>query len=148
MEFKGKLPEITLKYKSGDVNRLKIKNSKSAFNVLKKLYDSDTINYCETVIVLFLNKANNTISWIKLNQGGMTGTIIDTRMLFSAALNCGATSFILSHNHPSGNVKPSESDKKITKKIKEAGIIMDIEMIDHIIVSNKVFFSFADNGLI
>jgi DNA repair protein RadC len=83
----------------------------------------------------------------KISQGGLTGTVIDTRMILKHALDKRATSIIISHNHPSGNRTPSEADIKITKKIRSAAEIMDIMVLDHIIVAGRTYFSFADEGL-
>jgi DNA repair protein RadC len=147
MEFKSKLPEITLKYKTGETHKYKIKDSRTSYDLLKKLYDADTLEYSECAIVIFLNQANNTIGWIKLSQGGMSGTVVDMRMLLTTALQCGASSFIMSHNHPSGSLKPSQADINLTKKINTGAKSVDIQMLDHIIVTADGFYSFADEGL-
>ena len=78
----------------------------------------------------------------------MTGTVCDPKIVFTVALNCGATSLILSHNHPSGNLYPSNADKEVTKKIKEGGLLLDIRLLDHIIISDENYFSFADDNII
>jgi len=83
-----------------------------------------------------------------VSQGGISGTIIDVRIIMKMALDKLASSIILCHNHPSGNLIPSEADKEITKKIKEAGKFMDIPVLDHLIIGNDAYFSFADEGLI
>ncbi|MCX6223067.1 MAG: DNA repair protein RadC [Bacteroidia bacterium] len=98
--------------------------------------------------VLFLNRQNKVIDKRKLSQGGMTGTVIDVRMVLKLALEKHATSMILCHNHPSGNLDPSEADKKITKQMKEAAALMEIPVIDHLIVTQAGYFSFADEGLL
>ncbi len=98
--------------------------------------------------VLFLNRQNKVIDKRKLSQGGMTGTVIDVRMVLKLALEKHATSMILCHNHPSGNLDPSEADKKITRQLKEAAALMEIPVIDHLIVTQAGYFSFADEGLL
>ena len=147
-EYKSILPEITLKYKKGEILKCKISSSKDCNEVFRKFYDEDVFLLSESFIVLFLNKANNSIGWYKLSTGGITGTVADLRLLFAAALNCAATSIILSHNHPSGNLKPSDADVKLTRKIKDAGFILDITVIDHLIITEENYYSFADEGIL
>ncbi len=96
--------------------------------------------------IVLLNRANKVISTQKISQGGIAGTVIDSKLIMKAAIDQLASSIILCHNHPSGNKLPSMQDKNITKKIREAGIIMDIPILDHIIVTENGFYSFADEG--
>lgn len=98
--------------------------------------------------ILFLNRSNKIIKRMKLSQGGISGTVTDVRIVLKQAINCQASGLIACHNHPSGNLSPSESDSKITQKIKDAGALMDIQLLDHIIIAGKDYYSFADNGLI
>jgi len=98
--------------------------------------------------ILFLNRSNKVINRMKLSQGGISGTVTDVRMVMKKAIEYLASGIIVCHNHPSGNLNPSESDSKITLKIKEAGNLMDIQLLDHIIVSGKDYYSFADNGML
>jgi len=98
--------------------------------------------------VLMLNRNNIYIDKMLVSQGGLSGTVIDVRIILKMALDKLACSIILCHNHPSGNLIPSEADKEITRKIKEAGKHMDIPVLDHLIIGNDVYFSFADEGLI
>lgn len=98
--------------------------------------------------ILFLNRSNKVINRMKLSQGGISGTVTDVRMIMKKAIENLASGIIVCHNHPSGNLSPSESDTRITQKIKEAGALMDIQLLDHLIISDKDFYSFADNGLI
>lgn len=98
--------------------------------------------------VLFLNRRNKVMDKQKLSQGGMTGTVIDVRLVLKSALEKHATSLIFCHNHPSGNLEPSDADKRITRQLKEAAALMDIPVIDHLIVTQSGFFSFADEGLL
>jgi len=95
---------------------------------------------------ILLNRANKVISTQKISQGGISGTVIDTRLIMKVAINQLASSIILCHNHPSGNTQPSAQDKSITNKLIEAGKIMDIPVLDHIIVTDRGYFSFADEG--
>ena len=98
--------------------------------------------------VLLLNRNNLVIDKLMVSQGGISGTVIDVRIILKIALEKLACSIILCHNHPSGNLLPSEADKEITKKINEAGKHMDIPVLDHLIIANDAYFSFADEGLI
>jgi len=98
--------------------------------------------------VLFLNRQNKVIDKQKLSQGGMTGTVIDVRLVLKMAIEKHATSLIFAHNHPSGNLDASDADRKITRQIKDAGIIMDIPLLDHVIITQAGYFSFADEGLL
>jgi DNA repair protein RadC len=98
--------------------------------------------------VLFLNRANAVLKTSKISSGGITGTVVDPRLLFREALENLANSVILVHNHPSGTLKPSEADEKLTKKIVEAGRFLDIQILDHLIFTDKGFYSFADHGTI
>jgi DNA repair protein RadC len=98
--------------------------------------------------ILFLNRSNKVINRMKLSQGGISGTVTDVRIVMKTAIEYLASGIIVCHNHPSGNLNPSESDSKITQKIKEAGNLMDIQLLDHLIISDKDYYSFADNGLL
>ncbi|MCP9753313.1 DNA repair protein RadC [Ferruginibacter sp. HRS2-29] len=102
----------------------------------------------EVFAVLYLNRANKVRNFEIVSQGGMTGTVADPRVILKRALEEEATSIILCHNHPSGNLKPSRADKELTIKIKQAASYLDIIVLDHIIVSEEGYFSFADEGLI
>jgi DNA repair protein RadC len=96
--------------------------------------------------VLFLNRSNKVVGRMKLSQGGISGTVTDVRIVMKKAIEFLASGIIVCHNHPSGNMMPSESDTRITQKIKEAGNLMDISLLDHLIISGKDYYSFADNG--
>ena len=98
--------------------------------------------------ILFLNRSNKVMNRMKLSQGGVSGTVTDVRMVMKRAVECLASGIIVCHNHPSGNLNPSESDSKITQKIKDAGNLLDIQLLDHLIITDKDYYSFADNGLI
>ena len=101
----------------------------------------------EVFAVVFLNRANKILDFQKISTGGITHTIVDPRIIFKKALEVKATSLILCHNHPSGNLKPSRADEEITQKLKSAGALLDINIIDHMIVSDEGYYSFADEGI-
>lgn len=102
----------------------------------------------EVFAVLFLNQGNRILDYKIISSGGISGTVVDSRIILKTALELGATAIILCHNHPSGNLKPSNADTSITQKIKAAALLMDIKLMDHIIVSNEGFYSFADDGIL
>ena len=102
----------------------------------------------EVFAVLFLNKANKINHYEVMSRGGIDGTVVDPKIILKKALEETATSLILCHNHPSGNLNPSNADKVLTKKITEAAALLDIKVIDHIIVSEMGYYSFADEGVL
>jgi len=122
-----------------------IKMSKYIFDLMNPILE-DLVH--EEFWVVFLNRTNRVIGKIKLSQGGINGTVTDVRIIMKKAIEYLASGIIVCHNHPSGNLNPSESDTKITQKIKNAGDIMDIQLLDHIIIGIKEYYSFADNGLL
>lgn len=122
-----------------------IKMSKDIFDLMNPILE-DLVH--EEFWVVFLNRTNRVIGKIKLSQGGINGTVTDVRIIMKKAIEYLASGIIVCHNHPSGNLNPSESDTKITQKIKNAGDIMDIQLLDHIIIGIKEYYSFADNGLL
>jgi len=144
-----KLPEISLnisysdKVKKSELH--KITSSKDCVNILRPLFDN-SIDWREEMVMLCLNRANKVIAYYRVSVGGITGTICDPKIIFSVALNCLCSSIILCHNHPSGNLQPSNADNDITKKIKEAGKLLDITLLDHIIITDESFYSYADEG--
>lgn len=123
----------------------KITCSKDAYDILYPLMDDH--NH-EEFWVLYLNRANHVISTKNISKGGIAGTVADSRIIFKNALEHLASAIILSHNHPSGNLKPSDSDIQLTKKLKEAGTFLEIPVLDHLIIGESGYLSFADEGLI
>jgi DNA repair protein RadC len=122
-----------------------VKSSKDIAQYLKALLKDFTY---EVFAVLFLNQANKINHFEIVSRGGITGTVADPRIILKKALEHDATSIVLSHNHPSGSLKPSKADEVLTQKIKLAAQYFDIKVIDHIIVSEEGFYSFADEGLL
>ena len=147
-EKSPELAEVKVVYKKKVQNLMKITTSRDCFDVLFSLFNNNTIEYQEEFLILFLNRANKVLGWSRLSIGGMTGTVVDPKIVFCMALLTGANSIVVSHNHPSGNMKPSEADIKLTKQLKEAGKLLEIQLLDHlIIVPEGSFFSFADEGM-
>jgi DNA repair protein RadC len=123
----------------------KITGSKDVYNTMQPLLGSLPH---EEFWVLYLNNANKVLSKDQLSKGGITATLVDVRLLFKKAIEISAVAIIICHNHPSGKTEPSSQDKVLTKKIKEAGVSLDIKLLDHLIITEKSYFSFADNGKI
>lgn len=98
--------------------------------------------------IIYLNNSNKVIQKMQLSKGGITGTLVDVRLVLKKAIEVGATGLILVHNHPSGTLKPSEADKQITHKLKQAGLSLDIKVLDHLIITEKAYFSFADEAIL
>lgn len=122
----------------------KITSSKAVFDIMQPLIGELPH---EEFWVLFLNNSNKVIYKTQISKGGITGTVVDIRIVFKLALEHNATSIILSHNHPSGKLQASEADIQITKKMKEAGKNLDIQILDHIIITEKSYYSFVDEGI-
>jgi len=123
----------------------KITSSKAVFEIMQPIIGELPH---EEFWVLFLNNSNKVIYKTQISKGGITGTVVDTRIIYKTALEHNATSVILSHNHPSGTLQASEADKQITRKLKEAGKHLDILVLDHVIVTEKSYLSFADEGIL
>jgi DNA repair protein RadC len=127
------------------IEKPRIQSSKMAYEFI--IGDMMDLQH-EEFWCIFLNRRNEVIKKFQLSKGGISGTLADIRLVFKAAIECLASSMFLFHNHPSGNLQPSEPDKKLTSKFIEVGKLLDIQVIDHIIVTDKAYFSFADNGLV
>lgn len=123
----------------------KITSSKHASNFIKQFYGDD-INIFESCFILLLNNSNNTIGYAKISQGGITGTVVDIRLIAKYAVESLATGVILAHNHPSGTLSPSQADINITDKTKKALETLDIKLLDHLILTNDDYYSLSDNG--
>jgi DNA repair protein RadC len=144
-----KIPEIKISFKLGNVKKselTQITSSRDGYEVFKQIFDADTIDWIEEAIVLCLNRANKVVGFYKLSSGGVGGVIMDTKVVYTVALNCGASSIIIAHNHPSGQLNPSDADIRITENLRKAGTIMDIPLLDHIIVTDEGYYSFGDDG--
>lgn len=127
------------------LEKKKISSSNSVFELMQPII-GDLPH--EEFWVVYLNNSNKVIDRFQLSKGGITGTLVDVRLALKKALELGATAIILSHNHPSGTLSPSNADKQLTQKLKTAGESLDIKILDHVIVTEKSYFSFADEGLL
>jgi DNA repair protein RadC len=130
---------------STEEKKIKITSSKTAYEAISDVL-SDLPH--EEFWVLYLNRKNEVIKRENISKGGITGTVADGKIIFKNAVNALASAVVLCHNHPSGNLKPSQADIQLTKKMKEIGVLMDTPVIDHIIVGNNNYFSFADENLL
>lgn len=138
--------EIKLSYsRKGNYERL-ITTSRDAVKIFKEHFDSDEMDYRESFFALYLNQANRVLGIKKISESGISSTIVDVRIIMQAALLCNASGIILAHNHPSGNLKPSQEDLKMTQKIKEASQFLNIQLLDHCILTSTTYISFADDG--
>lgn len=125
-------------------DRQKITSSKSVFELMQPILGELPH---EEFWIIYMNNSNKIIHKSQQSKGGITGTLVDVRLVLKTALNVGATSLILVHNHPSGTLKPSESDKQLTQKLKTASESLDIKVLDHVIITEKAYFSFADENM-
>jgi DNA repair protein RadC len=147
-----KLPqiEISIKYKGTKKADLEtISSSNDIYTILKMLFNQNTIDWTEEVILICLSRANKVMGYYKVSAGGITATVVDPKVIFTIALNCaGTTNIILAHNHPSGNLTASNEDNAITQKIKNVGEMLDIKLLDHLIVTSDGYYSYNDEGKI
>jgi DNA repair protein RadC len=149
--MRTKVNEISISYtqKIKNNNRQRLNSSVEVANYLRSLWNPDTISIYESFVVLMLNNSNRVNGFYTLSTGGINATCADIRILFAIVLKSLSTGIILAHNHPSGNLNPSESDINLTQKVIKAGKLFDIKTLDHIIlIPENNYFSFADEGLI
>lgn len=141
--------EFSIKYSSNydPSNALKISSSTSAAKLLRSIWEDD-LNHVERFYLLSLNRSNCVVSWSLVSLGGLAGTVADGKVIFQKALLSNAHGLILSHNHPSGQLTPSEADLSLTQKLCNFGKFIDLPILDHIILTPQDYYSFADHGLI
>ena len=139
--------EYKLTKVKSDFQRVLITSSKDGANFIRQFY-SDDIGIFESSFILLLDRSNHTIGYAKISQGGIVGTVVDVRLIAKYAIASLASSVILAHNHPSGNLKPSESDEKITQQVLQGLKLLEVKLLDHVILTETNYYSFADNGKI
>jgi len=144
-----KVSEIEISYKPviKPSEMVKITCSKDAEKIFRGIWSQD-ISYRESFYALYLNRANKVLGYQLISIGGISGTVVDVRCIYQAALKALAVNLIIAHNHPSGNNEASDADIKITKKLKDAGKLLDIALLDHLILLPEGYTSLADEGLI
>ena len=145
--YKSKCDRFEIRKVTEDFPRAQICGSKDCETYIRQFYFDD-IEVFESFFILLLNRLNNTIGYAKISQGGISGTVVDVRIIAKYAVESLATSVNLAHNHPSGNLQPSDADIQITQKCKDALKLLEVQTLDHIILTAESYFSFADNGLI
>ena len=142
----NQIAEISISYTPSRYNQTKILSTQDAYDVLKEFFARETISLQEQFVVMYLNSCQNVLGIYNASKGGITGTVADIRLILGVALKTASTAMIIAHNHPSGNLKPSLADEVLTKKLKDAAALLDVNLLDHLIVSNTGFYSFADEG--
>jgi len=144
------VPEIKVRFNRSMSKNFKgqIKSSLDAANFIRGLFPKGELEFQEQFIILYLDYSNRILGYYRHSKGGITSTVVDVRIVLSVALKAGATQFIMAHNHPSGNLKASEHDKKITEKFKVAAKLMDIALLDHLIITKDKYLSFGEEGLL
>ncbi|RKS01463.1 RadC family protein [Flavobacterium sp. 102] len=143
-----KVSEIKVSYSNRNNIKVKVTNSKIIYNLIMKHWNLDIIEYQEEVKIILLNRANIVLGIYEMSKGGISGTVVDIRIILGVALKCNASSIIMVHNHPSGKLTPSDTDKSITKRLKEACSLLDIGLLDHLIITKEGYYSFTDEGLL
>lgn len=144
------IAEVRLVYsnKVSVSDRQQVRSSEDALKIFRECWDIETIELYEECKLMLLNRSNKVLGIAQISQGGISGTVTDVRIILQYALKANASAIVLCHNHPSGNLQPSDADIRITSKIKEAAIIHEITFLDHLIIVNEGFYSMADNGII
>lgn len=144
----NQIAEVEVSYKPKMLVDYSISNSRKSFELMLEHWDKNTIQMQEEVKVILLNRKNKVLGICSLAKGGITSCVVDVRIILSIALKTLSTGIILIHNHPSGSLNPSRDDKQITEQLKKSCEIMGIELLDHLIITNNGYFSFADEGLL
>ena len=145
--FKVNEVEIVYRNKIPYQDRLQITSSSTAYEILLASWDENRLELVEQFKILLLDQKNNCLAVSSISSGGISSCTADPKIIFATALKAGASAIILAHNHPSGNLQPSEADKSLTLKLKDGGRLLDIAVLDHLIVTPRNYRSFADDGL-
>lgn len=145
--MKKKAVEYKINATKQEFTIAKIKTAEDVYKYAKQFY-SDDINIFESCFIMLLNQANNVMGFAKISQGGLSSTIVDVRLIAKYAIEVLATSVIIVHNHPSGDIKPSYHDDKLTEMSKQGLQFLDIKLLDHLVISEDKYYSYADDGRI
>jgi DNA repair protein RadC len=147
-QYKSFAAELDVVYKKTEkIRKRKITCSTDVYMDSLKIWPVD-VNHREAFVVMFLNRANNTVGYATISTGGLSGTVADAKVIYQYALLCNASAIICLHNHPSGNLQPSKDDIELTKRIKEIGSLLECPMLDHLIITETNYYSFADEGML
>jgi DNA repair protein RadC len=147
MVIHEKLDIYSLKRNPSRIQRAKISTSNDAYAIIRKFYKHD-INVYESLFLLMLDRGNVTVGFVKISQGGVSSTTADMKMIIRYVTSSLASAVIIAHNHPSGKLRPSDNDIELTKKVKEALSLLEVKLLDHVILADKDYFSFSDDGLL
>ena len=147
--LKSTVAEITLSYypNLNIKDNPKVHKSEDAEHLFRENWNDAQVGLVEEFKVMLLNRANRVLGICPISKGGVSGTIADPKIIFGLAIKAVASGIIVAHNHPSGNLKPSQADIKLTYKIHEAGRLLDIPLLDHLIMTSDSYTSFSDEGL-
>ncbi|WP_256012248.1 JAB domain-containing protein [Desertivirga xinjiangensis] len=140
--------EVSYKPKFKASERPRITCSKDCYQILLQQWDHNKLELQEQFKIMLLNRGNKVLGIMNVSTGGVSGTIADPKLIFATTLKATASGIILSHNHPSGQLKPSQADINLTKKLKDGGALLDIAVLDHLIVTSESYYSFADEGIL
>lgn len=141
--------EVQLMYKrKNEISEYSIGSSVDAVEIFRQQFPEGSIDHREFVFMMCLSQANKVLNVSKISEGGLSSCVLDVRLIFQTALLSNASAIILCHNHPSGSLRPSTQDLKITSEIKAAGKIMKIELLDHIIITSDSYYAFADDAIL
>lgn len=144
------LQEVQLSYKNKVLasQRPKVCQAEEALSLFQSIWNMDEMELVESFKMLLLNNGNRVLGVYHASQGGSVGTIVDIRILLTVALKANACKLLVAHNHPSGNLTPSHSDIKLTEKLKEGAKLLEIQLLDHLILTSESYYSFANDGLL
>ena len=146
--MKNSVAEIEVSYRPEKIVEFSISDSRKSFELMLKSWEQNRIQMQEEVKLILLNRSNKVLGVYSLAMGGINGCVVDVRIILAVALKTLATGIILVHNHPSGNLKPSREDLKITEQLKSSCDLIGISLLDHLIITKDDYFSFADDGLL
>ncbi len=142
------IAEIKVSYSTNMSKRIKLTHCKEVYQFVLSQWDMDLIEFQEECKIILLNRANFVLGIYDLSKGGISGTVVDVRIILGIALKCNASGIILVHNHPSGSMIASEADKQITNKLKNGCELLDITLVDHLIISKKEYYSFVEKRIL
>ena len=139
--------EVSYRPKFKASERPRVSSSLEVYKLFINQWNRDKIELLEEFKIMLLNRNNRVLGIANISSGGVSGTLVDPKIVFSIALKGNASSIVLAHNHPSGNLKTSEADIRLTKKLVQAGLLLEIPIFDHLIITNYGYYSFADDGM-
>lgn len=145
--YKSKISKFQVTANKSEFPKQKIQSSKDAADFIRQFYEGD-IEVYESFFILLLNRANITTGYAKISQGGVAGTVVDIKLVGKYIVDTLSSAVIIAHNHPSGNLRPSQADINMTKKVKETARILDSQLLDHVILTEEGYYSFADEGIL